>query len=199
MSLNTQQIVTSVFIRVAPASAAAEYERWLAEISDAAARVPGGLGTTVLRPDSAGGRYVAITSFDSPRSLQAWLDSPERAACLERLKKLPVTTEQTGCLDGVSRWFATPGMGAPPDNYKVATLLVLGLFPIVLALNALSTALPFDAPAPLVTLASLVVSVSLMVWVVMPWLTRLSRRWLHPPRPRYVDGHGGPAGDKEAR
>ena len=58
--------------------------------------------------------------------------------------------------------------------------MLLGLYPLVLLLNALLQPLIGSWPSALRVLVSLVISVPLMVWVVMPQLTRLFFGWLYP-------------------
>ena len=90
-------------------------------------------------------------------------------------------------LAGMERWFTLPDRGATrlPPRYKTATLILLGLYPLVLLLNLVLSPVLVGLPSQLQVLVSLVVSVALMVWIVLPWLTRLFSGWLHPrPEPR---------------
>jgi hypothetical protein len=82
----------------------------------------------------------------------------------------------------MERWFTLPGRGATrlPPRYKTATLVLLGLYPLVLLLNLVLNPVLSGLPGPLKVLASLVASVAIMVWIVLPWLTRLFSKWLHP-------------------
>ena len=178
-------IATSVFVRTVPASTAAEYERWLESITHESSQAPGNLGTTILRPEAAGGKYIAITSFKTADDLQSWLESPNRAACLDQLSLLPVRTEKVEHQGGLARWFAEPGMDPAPPKHKIAILLVLGLFPIVMLLQPLASAMTPAVPFSVRTLMTLSISVCLMVWLVMPFLTRITKRWLQPPRVSY--------------
>ena len=85
-------------------------------------------------------------------------------------------------LAGMERWFTLPDRGATrlPPRYKTATLILLGLYPLVLLLNLVLSPVLVGLPSQLQVLVSLVVSVALMVWIVLPWLTRLFSGWLHP-------------------
>jgi hypothetical protein len=175
-------MVTSVFVRRVPADAAADYERWLERIASKASRFEGNLGATVIRPEAVGGRYIAITSFATVEGLESWLDSPERDECLADLNRIPVTTEQTEHLSGLERWFSVRAMDTPPAKYKIATLLVIGLFPTVLLLEFATAPIERWLPWPVSTLVSLIASVCLMVWIVMPLLIHSAHRWLHIQR-----------------
>ena len=85
-------------------------------------------------------------------------------------------------LTGMERWFTLPNRSVTqaPPKYKSAILVFLGLYPLVLVLNLLWGPLIGSWPAALRILVSLAVSVPLMVWVIMPQLTRLFFGWLYP-------------------
>ena len=71
-----------------------------------------------------------------------------------------------------------------PPRYKTASLILLGLYPLVLVLGVVLNPLLAGLPGPLQILISLMVSVAMMVWIVLPGLTRLFSGWLHPqPKP----------------
>jgi antibiotic biosynthesis monooxygenase (ABM) superfamily enzyme len=58
----------------------------------------------------------------------------------------------------------------------------LGLYPTLLLLNLLLFPVLDGLAVPLKILVSLLFSVPLMVWLVVPVLNRLFLRWLHPDR-----------------
>ncbi len=173
--------VTAVFERRVRAGSEARYEDWLAGIARAAARSPGSQGTTILRPTEGGSEYVAIAQFESAESLEAWLESAERERWMSRLRDVEVWREDVATLAGMERWFTLErGARAQPPRYKTAALVLLGLSPLVLALDVVLGPLLSNLPRPVGLLASLLVSVSIMVWGVLPWLTRVFGGWLHP-------------------
>lgn len=174
--------VATVFARVVRPGFESRYEEWLAGIAQATSRFPGSQGTTILRPNEDRNEYLAIAQFDSAEHLAAWIDSAERAAWLAKLEAIDVCRESVSTLAGMERWFTLPGSGAGalPPRYKTAVLVLLGLYPLVMLLNLVLKPLLAGLPGPLQVLASLVVSVALMVWLVLPWLTRVFSGWLHP-------------------
>lgn len=179
--------VATAFRRRVRPGAEARYEDWLAGIARAAARRPGSQGTTILRPAGAGSEYVALTQFESAAALEAWLGSAERARWMSRLEAIGVCREDALTLAGMERWLALhPGPTGAPPRHRTAALILLGLYPLVLGLDvALGPSLS-HLPRPIALLASLVVSVTAMVWCVLPWLTRTFHGWLHatpPARP----------------
>jgi antibiotic biosynthesis monooxygenase (ABM) superfamily enzyme len=80
-------------------------------------------------------------------------------------------------VSGLETWFSLPGRTAPaPPKWKMATVTILAIIPLVPLMNVL--VLPLIEAWPLV-LRVLVFSgtlTGLMTWVVMPRMTRLFRR-----------------------
>lgn len=171
--------VATIFARRVRAGSEAAYEEWLAGINHAAAQYRGNLGTTILRPSDARADYVAITHFDSDAHMREWLDSEERAAWLAKLAPIAIEHEEIQSLAGMERWFTLPHHGsAPPPRYKTAVLVMVGLYPTVLLLQALLGPLLASWPAALSQFVSLLCGVALMTWVVSPFLSRVFARWL---------------------
>lgn len=178
--------VTTIFSREIRPGHEARYEEWLAGISNSSSKFEGNQGTTILRPAEGREQYIAITQFDSAKNLDVWMVSSEREDWLSKLNSIQVCREEVMSLAGVERWFTLPGSAQSqmPPRYKTAALVLLGLYPLVLILNVLLSPLLAGLPVPLQTLCSLILSVSLMVWAVLPALTKLFGRWLHPHHKR---------------
>lgn len=174
--------VATIFARRIQTGAEVAYEAWLSEISRVSAGFRGSHGTTILKPGEGREEYIAISHFDSAENLQVWLDSPERAACLEKLGSIAVEREEIESLAGLERWFTLPGQRgqSQPPAYKTAAMVLLGLYPVVMLLSFVLDPWLVDLPYAVRLLLSLMVSVSLMVWVVLPMLTRWFAWWLHP-------------------
>jgi antibiotic biosynthesis monooxygenase (ABM) superfamily enzyme len=174
-------VTTTVTRRVKPGHEAA-YEAFLAGISGAARAFPGYLGIEVFRPaPGRGGEYRTVYRYDSAAHLQAWLDSPQRAAWLARAEPHVAGPMRTQVLTGLEGWFTLPTQpGAPPPPYKMALVTWATIFPLI-TLVVVATA-PLLGSLPLVVRLAVTtgVTVPLMTWVVMPRMTRLLRRWLYP-------------------
>jgi uncharacterized protein len=179
-------VTTTVTRRIKPGHEAA-YEAFLAGISGAARAFPGYLGIEVFRPAGGpGGEYRTVYRFDSAAHLQAWVDSPERAAWLARAEPHVAGPMRTQVLTGLESWFTLPTQpGAPPPpRYKMALVTWATIFPLI-TLVVVATA-PLLGSLPLVARLAVTtgVTVPLMTWVVMPRVTRLLGRWLYPDRRR---------------
>ena len=157
-----------------------QYESWLAGIAEASGAFPGSRGTTIVRPSGNRREYVAIIHFEDPERLSRWLDSDERADWLQRLEAIPVEFEEVRALTGLESCFVLPGESKPltPPRYKTAILVFTGLYPLVLTLGYLLEPALRGLPRPVGVFLSLTVSVPLMVYFVLPGLTRLFHRWL---------------------
>lgn len=174
--------VTTIFARVVRPGSEPQYEEWLAGISSATSEFAGNKGTTILRPAEGRDEYISITQFDTQENLDSWLESPERASWLAKLESIDICREQVMSLAGMERWFTLPSVSDDrmPPRYKTAVLILLGLYPLVLLLQITLDPFLTWLPRLLQVLVSLIVSIVLMVWVVLPLLTKLFSRWLHP-------------------
>lgn len=175
-----------MFARRVRAGFEAQYEEWLKGISRAASVFPGNQGTTILRPSESRSEYIVITQFDSAEHLEGWLCSPERRDWLAKLESITLEHEEVKSLTGMERWFTLPNraMTQPPPRWKSAVLVLVGLYPTVMVLRMLLRPVLVGLPDALQVLLSLMISIVLMVWIVMPQLTRLFFRWLYPGHQR---------------
>lgn len=174
--------VTTIFSRRVRPGAEAQYEEWLGGIVRASAAFPGNQGTTVLRPTATRPEFTAIVQFDSAANLERWMNSDEREEWLAKLDTICLESEDVSSMTGMERWFTLPDRAVTqaPPKHKMAVLIGLGLYPVLLALTSLLQPLTAPWPPALRILVTLSISVPLMVWVVIPQLTRLFFGWLHP-------------------
>jgi antibiotic biosynthesis monooxygenase (ABM) superfamily enzyme len=129
---------SSVIVQRVPAHAADTFLDWQRAITVDAAKFPGYQTTEIYPPSNEQNEWVIILHFDDSQSLQAWLDSPERAEWMTklphelgsfRLKMLP---------SGFGAWFAGLGEdGRLPAHGKVILSVLLGLYPVVMLLTIL--------------------------------------------------------------
>ena len=175
--------VTTIFSRRVRPGREADYEAWLAGIQQVASTFPGNQGVTVLRPGMARqGEYVSLVQFDSTEHLDDWMTSPERASWIAKLEDITLDSVEVDSLTGMEKWFTLPdrAVSQAPAKYKSAVLIFLGLYPLQMLLGALLDPWFGAWPAPVRILAYLTVSVPVMVWGLMPLLTRVFFGWLYP-------------------
>jgi len=166
-----------------------KYEDWLDRVTRATSDFVGYGGTTLLRPATPQEEYTAIVHFDTTQNLEAWINSAERKRCLEDLQDVGIESEEISSLAGLDHWVSLKGnVQTPLQQWKMAVLILLGLYPIVLLdamfLSPLLTFLPWPASI----LVSLMISVPVMVWIVLPLLSKFLRRWLSSSSPQSVAG-----------
>lgn len=174
-----EPVTVTVARRVAPGREE-EFEEWLDGLLAAAGQFHGFLGGGALRPGAVGGEWHVVYRFDSAATLAVWESSPERAAWLASAEDL-VHDTKVARHTGLETWFSLPGRTAPaPPRWKMASVTLLAIVPLVMAMNVLL--LPRLAGWPLLarTLLFSGTLTSLMTWVVMPRMTRIFRRWLYP-------------------
>lgn len=158
----------------------AEFERALREFFQASFTHSGVWGASMLTPPpgSDAREYGILRTFASETERDAFYASPMFLAWEARARALTEGEPVYRQLHGLEAWFRAPH---PPPRAKMAVAVFLGVFPLSLVLN--QTLVPFMNPLPFV-LRIAVLNACIVVgltWVVMPLITRLLRRWLHPP------------------
>jgi antibiotic biosynthesis monooxygenase (ABM) superfamily enzyme len=153
------------------------FDAWMDGIIGVASTFQGHIGANIIRPSSPASDqdHVLIFSFDSPKTLAAWLKKAEP------LIQGEISVQK---VSGLEYWFQLPGSAArsPPPRWKMAVVTIVALYPLIRFLSPQLAKVFSFLPEALVPLASLAVMVSLMTWAVMPTLTRLLARWLFPAK-----------------
>ena len=175
---------TTVVSREVSAGREREFEEWINGILNEAATLPGYQGATVLRPARPSERkYVLVVRWADIDAFTRWEVSSARADWYERARPLTVGDAALWAQTGLEGWFTLPGEvlpPTPPPPLKMALVTWLAIFPLVVALGYLLEPALADASIAVRGLATTVVLVPTMTWVVMPRLTRLLWRWLYP-------------------
>jgi len=185
VNLNDGPVTVAVSRRIKP-ERRQDYEVWLAGIAAEVQTFPGYLGMHVLRPSGPGSReYVIIFRFDTWQHLVAWEESPIRTQWLERALEMTEGEPQVERLTGLEYWFTLPEQPTqrPPPRYKMAIITFIGIFAL---LNVLMPGLQWllaGWPPLLSKILIPAIFVTLMTYLVMPWLTRLFAPWLFSKKP----------------
>jgi antibiotic biosynthesis monooxygenase (ABM) superfamily enzyme len=173
--------VTAVFSRRIKPGQAEVFEQWLREITARAAIMPGYLGATVLRPtDPAHPEYVTILRFASYAELAAWEQDPERAALMRRAEAIAADPLQAARSLGMELWFTPSGPppAKPPAKWKMALVLSLAIYLLAETVPRVLAPVLGMLPGPIATFLVVGVNVSLVVWLVIPQVTRRLAKWL---------------------
>ncbi len=172
----------SVIVHEVRARHRMQYERWMAEATAAHRRFPGYLAGDVIRPVGERLRYVAILRFASADAAQAWLGSSVRRELLDRAAPWLARPDRYQVHHDEEFWFNPQRGVGMPKRWKQWVLSTLAVFPLSTLLPwALVAALGPLAPAlPAIVLKALGAGAisALMVYWLMPSLTRLAAPWL---------------------
>jgi antibiotic biosynthesis monooxygenase (ABM) superfamily enzyme len=177
--------VTTVVRRTVRPGREAEFESWIQRTSNLARVAPGYLGTTIIRPAVFGdSRYTLLVRFDGPDRMLAWESSPERAALIREADALCDGPVERQALTGLEAWFVLPGQPAvaPPPRHKMAIVSWLAAFPLLQLLGFLLGPLLRWVPRLAGAALSAALMIALMTYAVMPFMTRVFRRWLFEAR-----------------
>ncbi|MBP0598316.1 antibiotic biosynthesis monooxygenase [Herbaspirillum sp. LeCh32-8] len=162
----------------------AQYEAWLKEVASVSQAAEGIVDWQVVRPlKGVTTAYTVILRFASEQRLHAWMDSPARAAHIERVKPFLARDDQFFVRSGLDFWFTPEGAKAKlPVRWKQFLLTWSAIFPLSLAMSQLVLPLLHQLGLPSARLSDGLLAsallVALMVYVVMPRYTRLVQRWL---------------------
>lgn len=172
----------------------ADFEAWARRINQAASRFPGHRGATWFRPEGAGRRYYTVVRFTDQARVEAWMDSRERRELIRQLHG--VATEYRHQTTGLETWFNLPDQTAPaPARWKMVLVTFAAVYPMSLLFSGLAAPRVQMWPLVLRSLLFPLVLVPLLTYVVMPYLSRLLRRWLYRPRrphpPAWPDSRDG--------
>lgn len=157
-----------------------DFEQWAEAVLEVASEFPGYLGSSLLRPGQGGHEHHVVYRFEDTDALETWERSEERRRWLERADDL-VEDVRVHKTSGLETWFSLPERPAPaPPKWKMALVVLVAIFPISLTFQLLVGVHLVGLPLPLRVLATSLVLVPTMTWIVMPRLTRVLRSWLYP-------------------
>jgi hypothetical protein len=183
--------VTVVVTRRVRRGRESAYEDWLRRLLAEAATLPGYLGASIQRPalGATVPEYTSVFRFDSVAHLRAFEQSDLRQRYLQEVVDYVEADATWQRLTGLEFWFTPPpGAVVPqPSRWRMALLLVVVVYGLVLSIGQVVAAVLGSAPAPARLLVTIVFEVLLMTYVLMPRLTRALARWIYPA-PRSVRG-----------
>ncbi|MEM8958860.1 MAG: antibiotic biosynthesis monooxygenase [Pseudomonadota bacterium] len=178
----TDTVTIVVRQRVKPGREA-DYEAWLKRMTEgASSRFPGYIGVGFHRPAHPGDIYRQIFRFDSVEQLEAFERSDYRAGMLAEGAELFEADPSFERMTGLEFWFDPPkGTKLPqPSPHRMALVMILVVFTMILVLSTIIGALTPGWPRPLRLLLTVTVQVCLMTYLVMPTLTPLIAGFIYP-------------------
>ena len=160
-----------------------DYFTWLNDIQTAQALSPGYQGTYLqMQKTGESSFWTTMLRFNTQEALEEWMASKRRIELVEQSKKFISSESIKRMTSSFPGWLPVDESGESPANWKAAALVLLGLFPIVcLQIRFLSPALA-NVNASLANFIGNTMSVALVTWMTMPFLTTVFGKWLLPPK-----------------
>jgi len=163
-------VASALITHRVPEGRHADYERWAKEIALLAKAAPGHLDRHIVRPiPGLGDTYTIVLRFDTAAHLQEWLDSPARRRLIEQVQPVLAGGDLYFTSNRAARW-------------KQFLVTWSAIYPLVLGLSLVVTPVLRQLGVPsnhlLRTLVVTGTAVFLMIFLVMPFYTKLLRRWL---------------------
>jgi len=172
---------SSVIVHRVPPGSRGLLLEWQRGVTHEAESFPGYQGTEVYPPATdQEAEWVIVIHFDDSKTLQAWLDSPERAEWTAKLPREIQKFQLKMLPSGFAPWFAGLVHGGEPlPHWKMFLTVLLALYPTVVLLTVFLV--PHTQPKVGLAVAVLInniLSVSLLEWLGMPVIRVLLAPWL---------------------
>jgi antibiotic biosynthesis monooxygenase (ABM) superfamily enzyme len=171
--------VTVTVARVVRPDQREAFERWADDVLRVAAGFPGNLGASLLHPGPDSSEYHLVYRFVDDASLAAWERSSERRSALAHVEEM-VDDERYARVAGLESFFTRPAQPGP--RWRLTALTVVAVFAITSLLQQFVMPHLSSWPLELRLLLSAFVVVLMLGQIVMPAMTRIFARWLHPSR-----------------
>jgi antibiotic biosynthesis monooxygenase (ABM) superfamily enzyme len=171
--------VTVTVARVVRPDQRAAFERWADDVLQVAAAFPGNLGASLLHPGPDSSEYHLVYRFVDDESLAAWERSSERRSALAHVEEM-VDDARYARSVGLESFFTRSA--APGPRWRMTVLTIVAVFAITSLFQQFVAPHLTSWPLELRLVLSATVVVTGMAHVVMPALTRVFARWLHPNR-----------------
>lgn len=155
-----------------------EYLELYHEIDDAMSRAPGFIRTEMFEPvPGTQDDHVVVFTFDGREHLDAWLTSAERRVIIDRMQPFIQAPHTINVVGGFGGWFDLDA-GREPKRWKQASVVLLALYPTVLAITLVDNWIIPDPPLAIDVLIGNIIGVSILTWFLMPPLTKHLSPWL---------------------
>ncbi|MEM9606367.1 MAG: hypothetical protein AAGA99_03025 [Actinomycetota bacterium] len=182
--MSETQPVTTVVTRHVRSDRRDEYEAWLDRLHAEAHDLPGYLGAEVHPPPTGAAQatYRSVFRFASLEDLRAFEVGELRRRFLDEVVDYVEADAVYDTHTGLELWFAPPaGTVVPqPIRWRMAVVLGLSVYVMVLVFGSIAGAVMGDVPAPIRLAIVIAVEIAIMTYLLLPWLTRKLSRWIYP-------------------
>jgi antibiotic biosynthesis monooxygenase (ABM) superfamily enzyme len=155
------------------------FRTWSARIQAAQSAFPGYRGTYIQAPTGQQLHWTTLVRFASAREMDVWLASQERRRLLVDGDRSVQSWKNHRLPNSFAGWFPGEADMAPP-NWKQAMVVLLALFPVVMAELRWLGPMLGDLKQALATFIGNALSVALLTWLLMPLMVRALHWWLVP-------------------
>ncbi len=176
---HTSPVTTIVRHTILPGKMTA-FEAWSKRIRTACRTYTGYLGSEIIKPvDGESATVTSIFRFNCYANLNTWMQSDERQTLLGETDDFSAGPAEVSQYESLEYMFPlNETTGKPPSREKMAVVTFAGLIAPVYFVPPL--VVDYITPEPiLVTVTSLAIVTPLMVYAIMPLLTRIARPWLN--------------------
>ncbi len=175
--------VTTIMRQVVAADRRADYEELLHRmLAEAPASLDGYLGLDIHRPGPNSDHYTLVVRFATLDQLLAFKRSEFSRRYLAEAASIVDTDPVFDNYSGLEVWFSPPPgtVIAQPVRWRMMVMFASIGYALVLTLVAISRSTLADLPEPARLAMVLVTQITLMAYVILPWLTRRFARWIYP-------------------
>ena len=174
--------VTTIMRQVVAADRRDEYEDLLGRMLAEAPSLDGYLGLDIHRPGPGSDHYTLVVRFATLEQLLAFKRSEFSRRYLADAASIVDSDPVFDNYTGLEVWFSPPPGTtiAQPVRWRIMVMFASIGYALVLTLLAISRATLEELPEPARLAAVLVTQITLMAYVILPWLTRRFARWIYP-------------------
>ena len=166
----------------------AAFQQALREFFQTSFAHDGVLGVTmILPPPGSGSReFGVIRTFTDEKARDEFYASAMFKTWEQKIAPLVEGEWTQRPLCGLEAWFRAPN--GPPPRWKMATVTLLGVYPVSLLIGFFLGPHLRNLSLPLYLFIASALMVSCLTWIVMPQLARWFKPWLKP-LPQKQDGN----------
>ncbi len=178
----SREPVTTIMRQVVAADRRDDYEDLLRRMLAEAPSLDGYLGLDIHRPGPDDDHYTLVVRFATLEQLVAFKRSEFSRRYLAEAASIVDTDPVFDHYTGLEVWFSPPPGTtiAQPVRWRMMVMFASIGYALVLTLLAFSRATLDVVPEPARLAIVLVTQVTLMAYVILPWLTRRFARWIYP-------------------
>lgn len=185
--MTSPETITVCVTRTVKSGCEADFERALHAFVQRSFALPGQEGVHVMRPAPGSGsrEYGIIRRFANREALTAFRTSPEYLEWNQLAVELTEGQGRTEELCGLESWLTLPNTPLRAlAKWKMAVATFVGVFPTAALLNLTLGRVIQGWPFLLGSAVFNACMVSLLTWLVMPFVTRVLHGWLHSIDPK---------------